>query len=220
MKGFVRGSSILLRGGAGVSSGSPLALLLDYVCILFHIDLMKFSSMLRQLRGRQEEIDALIRAVGSIDAQISIASWRESLPVYCVPDLTGSRFQARDLVHPLLREPVPNSIETDRPVLLTGSNASGKSTFLKSAALAALLAQSVHTVPAAGYKSSCYRIYTSMALRDDIRTGESYFIVEIRSLKRVLDAADDTSSVPVLCCVDEVLRGTNRRRSPARHQYH
>ena len=209
MKGFVRGSSILLRGGAGVSSGSPLELLLDYVCILFHIDLMKFSSMLRQLRGRQEEIDALIRAVGSIDAQISIASWRESLPVYCVPDLTGSRFQARDLVHPLLREPVPNSIETDRPVLLTGSNASGKSTFLKSAALAALLAQSVHTVPAAGYKSSCYRIYTSMALRDDIRTGESYFIVEIRSLKRVLDAADDTSSVPVLCCVDEVLRGTN-----------
>ena len=48
-----------------------------------------------------------------------------------------------------------------------------------------------------------------MALRDDIRTGESYFIVEIRSLKRILEAASDDSGIPVLCCVDEVLRGTN-----------
>ena len=209
MKGFARGSSLLLRGGAGMTSGSPLDLILDYVCILFHIDLMKFGSMLRQLRGKQDEINALIRAVGSIDAQISIASFRESLPVYCVPDLTGSHFEVRDLVHPLVKDPVPNSMDTSRPVLLTGSNASGKSTFLKSAALAALLAQSVHTVPAAQYRSCCYRIYSSMALRDDIRTGESYFIVEIRSLKRVLDAADASSDVPVLCCVDEVLRGTN-----------
>jgi DNA mismatch repair ATPase MutS len=48
-----------------------------------------------------------------------------------------------------------------------------------------------------------------MALRDDIRSGESYFIVEIRSLKRVLDAASLPGESPVLCCVDEVLRGTN-----------
>ena len=74
-----------------MTSGSPLDLLLDYLCILFHIDLMKFGSMLRQLRGRQDDIHALIRAVGSIDAQISIASFRESLPVYCVPDLTISK---------------------------------------------------------------------------------------------------------------------------------
>lgn len=208
-KGFVRGSSILLRDGAGMSSGNPADLLMDYLCILFHIDLLKFSSMLRELRGREKEIDALIKAIGSIDAQIAVASWRKSLPVYCIPDLTGSRFEAEDLIHPLLTDPVPNSIAVSAPVLLTGSNASGKSTFLKAAALAALLAQSVHTAPAARYHSPCYRIYTSMALRDDIRTGESYFIVEIRSLKRVLDASCDQSDVPVLCCVDEILRGTN-----------
>ena len=48
-----------------------------------------------------------------------------------------------------------------------------------------------------------------MALRDDLAGGESYFIVEIRSLKRVLDAASEPSDVPVLSCIDEVLRGTN-----------
>ena len=207
--GFTRGSGILLRDTAGISSGNPADLILDYLCILFHIDLIKFGFMLGDLRGREEEIDGLITAIGSIDAQISTASWRRSLSLYCVPDLTGSSFDVRDLIHPLLDAPVPNSISVSKPVLITGSNASGKSTFLKAAALAAILAQSVHTAPAASYKSACYRIYTSMALRDDIRSGESYFIVEIRSLKRVLDAASAHSDAPVLCCVDEVLRGTN-----------
>ena len=54
---------------------------------------------------------------------------------------------------------------------------------------------------------------TSMALRDDLEGGESYYIVEIKSLKRILDVArqheEDTGTNPVLCFVDEVLRGTN-----------
>ena len=209
LRGFSRGSGILLRGNVGISSSNPADLLLDYLCILFHIDLMKFDTMLKELRGKQQEVESLIEAVGTIDAQISIASWRKSLPFYSVPDLSGSSYEVVDLIHPLLKAPVPNSIAVSSPVLLTGSNASGKSTFLKAAALAALLSQSVNTAPAASYRSCPYRIYTSMALRDDLAGGESYFIVEIRSLKRVMDAASDSSKVPVLCCVDEVLRGTN-----------
>ena len=208
-RGFIKGSGILLRGSTGMASGNPADLVLDYLCILFHIDLFKFGSMLGELRGKEREIDDLISAIGSVDAQISISSWRESLPFYCIPDLHGKDFEVRDLFHPLLENPVPNSIHADGPVLLTGSNASGKSTFLKAAALSALLAQSVGTVPARSYRGPSYRIFTSMALRDDLEGGESYFIVEIRSLKRILDAASDGSSLPVLCCVDEVLRGTN-----------
>lgn len=208
-KRFSTGSSILLRNTSGTGSGNPLDLILDYLCILFHLDLFKFSSMVRELRGKEKEIDDLIASIGTIDAQISIASFRESLPFYCIPDLSGSHFEAEGLIHPLLNDPVPNSLHTDRPVLLTGSNASGKSTFLKAAALAALLSQTIDTAPAKSYRNCCCRIYTSMALRDDIRSGESYFIVEIRSLKRVLDASCDGSEIPVMCCVDEVLRGTN-----------
>lgn len=209
LAGFSMGSGLLMRNSGGITSGNFADIILDYVCILFHIDLLKFGSMLRALRGKEEEIDGLITSIGTIDAQISLASWRKSLPQYCIPDLTGDQFEAVNLIHPLLTDPVPNSICVSKPVLLTGSNASGKSTFLKSAALAAILAQSVNTVPAGSYRSCCYRIYTSMALRDDIRSGESYFIVEIRSLKRVLDAASVSDEAPVLCCVDEVLRGTN-----------
>lgn len=214
---FRRGSGILLRDTMG-ASGNPADILMDYICILFHLDIMKFGSMLRQLRGREERIDALVTAVGRIDAECAAASWRESLPYYCVPGFTRnpeypaskeSIYRADDLYHPMLEHPVANSIDVCRPVLLTGSNASGKSTFLKAAALGALLAQTVSTVPARFYRAPKYRVFTSMALRDDLSGGESYFIVEIRSLKRILDASSDGSGLPVLCCVDEVLRGTN-----------
>ena len=47
-----------------------------------------------------------------------------------------------------------------------------------------------------------------MALRDDLDLGDSYYMVEIKSLKRILDASS-VKEVPVLCFIDEVLRGTN-----------
>ena len=207
---FRRGSSLLLGSTAG--SADPLGLALEYIRIIFHLDLIKFNNMLRQMRGRQPQIDALLTITGRIDACISIVSWRETLPFYSVPELRDESafpFNVQDLYHPLLSEPVSNSLTAQRPVLLTGSNASGKSTFLKAAALCALLSQTVGTAPAASYSGACYRIYTSMALRDSLQDGESYFIVEIKSLRRILQAASETENPPVLCCIDEVLRGTN-----------
>ena len=209
--GFRRGSTILL-GSAGGNS-DPLGIILEYVRILFHLDLIKFNSMLGQMRGRQQEIDTLLTVTGRIDACISISSWQKTLPQWSTPAFeTGGGspvFDVRDLYHPLLQDPVSNSLCAPRPVLLTGSNASGKSTFLKAAALCALLSQAVGTAPARQYRGVCRRIYTSMALRDSLQDGESYFIVEIKSLRRILLAAQDRDLPPVLCCIDEVLRGTN-----------
>ena len=207
---FRRGSSLLLGSAGG--GADPLGLLLEYIRILFHLDLIKFNSMLRQMRGKQPQIDELLTITGRIDACISIVSWRETLPFFAVPDLREERafpFSVGDLFHPLLSDPVSNSLTAEKPVLLTGSNASGKSTFLKAAALCALLSQSVGIAPARSYSGACFRIYTSMALRDSLQDGESYFIVEIKSLRRILLASQETESAPVLCCIDEVLRGTN-----------
>ena len=69
------------------------------------------------------------------------------------------------------------------------------------------MAQSLGICPAESYRAPAFRILSSMALRDDLLAGESYYIVETRSLKRILDAAHGTP--PLLCVVDEVLRGTN-----------
>lgn len=88
-----------------------------------------------------------------------------------------------------------------------GSNASGKSTFLKAIAINAIFSQTIFLSTTKSYKGSYFKIYTSMALTDNLFKNESYFIVEIKSIKRILDKLDGQN--PVLCCIDEVLRGTN-----------
>lgn len=197
------------QGGTGIS-GNPIELLMDYIRMVFHVDLIKFNSMLKYLRGHIEDVDELIGIVGYLETAVSILALRTSLgDGYCLPEFTkGTELEMQEGYHPLLEQPVKNSICARRGVLLTGSNASGKSTFLKTAATCAILAQTIHTCTADAYRGPLFHIYSSMALRDDMEGGESYYIVEIKALKRILDASAEVKR-PVLCFVDEVLRGTN-----------
>lgn len=209
--GFRHGSSIVMSHSE-MGSGNAVDLVLDYVRIVFHLDLIKFNTMLRTVQAGRADIDRLLQILGRIDAEIAIASFRASLQNTCTPAFVdgscGVSLQITDLVHPMLEHAVPNSIDAHTSILLTGSNASGKSTFLKAAAIAALLAQTVGFVPATHYQAPRYRLYSSMALRDSMQDGDSYYMVEIKSLKRIVDASAAAGN-PVLCCIDEVLRGTN-----------
>lgn len=201
-------NSSSVRGGN--ASGDIIGILMDYVRMVFHVDLIKFNQMLRVLRERTEDVDALISTVGYLETAVAVWIFRESLKNgWCRPEFVQEeRIELEEGYHPMLEYPVKNSITAGRGVLLTGSNASGKSTFLKTVAVNAILAQSVNTCAGDGYRAPFFRIYTSMALRDDLAGGESYYIVEIKALKRILDAAASGDG-PVLCVVDEVLRGTN-----------
>ncbi|MCM1113564.1 MAG: hypothetical protein NC399_09965 [Muribaculum sp.] len=215
MKGIRRGSFWVFTASDSRTSGNPLELIMDYLRMVFHVDLMIFNKMLRQLRLHLAEADELITLAGYLESAVSVSAFRASLAEgWCVPEFAEEAQGGRSLsfvmeqgYHPLLAHPVKNSIRAWRGVLLTGSNASGKSTFLKTAAVNAILAQTVHTCTAAAYRAPLYAVYSSMALRDDIQSGESYYIVEIKALKRILDAAAGERAV--LCFVDEVLRGTN-----------
>lgn len=209
---FKRGSFWLMSSGRMSGSGNPLDILLDYARMIFHLDLIKFNTMLEQVRTRIEDVDVLFYTTGYLEAAIVVGAYRKSLSEgYCIPVLNKEKgntyLSAKEVYHPLITHPVKNSIEAKRGVLLTGSNASGKSTFLKTVAVNAIFAQTIHTALADSYEGSYFHICTSMALRDDLVGGESYYIVEIRSLKRILNRAAEGKAV--LCFVDEVLRGTN-----------
>ena len=207
-KKFKSGSYLLLSSNR--TTGSLIDAILDYVRILTHIDLIKFNSMLEEIKKNAGQIDILIENTGFLDAMISIASFRTSLLKYCVPQLYEEQrafLDIENIYHPLIQNPVANSLHENRGVLLTGSNASGKSTFLKTIAVNALMAQSIHTCCADSYRACFYQIYSSMALKDNLQEQESYYIAEIKSLKRILNHS--TERLPLLCCIDEVLRGTN-----------
>lgn len=194
------------------SGGNPLEIVWDYINMLTHIDIMRFNRMVRLVNENKEAIYELVEAIGYIDAVISIGAFRASLEHYCVPELTEGKevtLCIEEGYHPSISNPVVNSFIQKRGMLVTGSNASGKSTFLKMVAINAILAQTIHTCAASVYKGGLYKIFSSMALRDDLVAGDSYYIVEIKALKRIMDAAEEKGENPLLCFVDEVLRGTN-----------
>ena len=83
--------------------------------------------------------------------------------------------------------------QAKKSVLLTGSNASGKSTYLKAVSLAIIMAETINTACAKSYELCHYRPYTSMALSDNLKDGDSFFMAEIKSIKRVIDAIDKHS---------------------------
>lgn len=209
-KTFVKNSGMVLKlGNAGGSIGD---ILFDYVKMMTHIDLIKFNRMLRLVQDHKQESFDIVEKIGYLDAIISIGYFRAALPHYCVPELaegSGEPLAISEGFHPAIRQPVSNSFSQKKGMLVTGSNASGKSTFLKMTAINAVLAQTIHTCAAKSYHGNFYRIYSSMALRDNLANGESYYIVEIKALKRIMDAAAECSQNPLLCFVDEVLRGTN-----------
>ncbi len=204
-----------VRTGATVvapktASGDLLQMFIDYIRMFTHIDLIKFNKMVIQLKKYKKDLNTMFSIIGKLDASMAIASFRELLGEYCKPELTaegGSMYETENVYHPMLNDPVKNSIKEHKSTLLTGSNASGKSTFIKTLAINAILAQTIYTVAADSYKASFFKVMSSMALQDNIQSGESYYIVEIKSLKRIVDSLND--DYPVLCFVDEVLRGTN-----------
>ena len=209
-----RGTYLAVSGknvAGATSSSSPIELVINYLNMVFHIDLIQYMLLLKEINGKYEVFNDILMLFGKYDAAISVASFRKSLNNgYCKPSFSEENTAKISVIegyHPLIEKPVVNSINSSNGILLTGSNASGKSTFLRCIAVNAILAQSIYTVCAKEYIAPMFKIYSSIALKDNLADNESYFIVEIKSLKRIINAAG--KDMPILCFVDEVLRGTN-----------
>ena len=202
-----RKHSYLLGSGRG-AGGQELEIILDYLRMCFHLDIIKFNSMLSQLQQRINSLWELYALLGELDSCIAIGAYRAWLPGWCTPVFTEKReILLKEGYHPLVENPVPNSLIMDKNVLLTGSNASGKSTFLKAMGINILLAQTIHTCMAKALELPFCHLYTAISLKDNVRLKESYYMAEIRAIKRILDSAAESRQI--VCMVDEVLRGTN-----------
>ena len=123
--------------------------------------------------------------------------------------------EARNLSHPLIAraERVANdvTIQTGQKLwLITGSNMSGKSTFLRTIGTALVFAMIGAPVIASRFRFRPLRIMTSMNQRDDLSRSLSLFYAEVKRIKQ-LQTASEADHPRALCLVDEMLRGTNAR---------
>lgn len=206
LKSVVRNSWIIAWGKR--LTGGILDLPLDFIRIFFHPDLIKFNMILKTVREKEKEVRELYDITGFLDSMISLSVYRERMPYYTEPVFKeDDGIEIVKGYHPLIRKPVPFTVDKVSHMLLTGSNASGKSTFLKSTALAIILSETVFTAPAESIRLAPSEVLSSMSLRDNIMAGESLYVTEIKSVKRIVEKTAGGSRTAVF--LDEVLKGTN-----------
>ncbi len=183
---------------------------------LKELELQIFTKLLRDLQSHAATILETARAVGEFDAVMSLAKVARHRG-YVRPKInTGLRIRVRDGRHPVLEagmrpgEFVPNDLDaepdTRQILLITGPNMAGKSTYLRQVALIAIMAQIGSFVPAAEATIGLTdRVLTRIGARDELRRGESTFMVEMSETARLLKGLSERS----LLLLDEVGRGTS-----------
>lgn len=158
----------------------------------------------------------VLGVVAETEALASLAAFRFANPAYAQPEVSQTLFEvrARELAHPLIfaASRVPNDFAmagAGRCCIITGSNMSGKSTFLRTVAINLVLAQAGAVVSAASFRFYPAQVFTAMRTEDNLAESTSSFYAELKRLRLLLDLSATGS--PVFYFLDEILKGTNSR---------
>lgn len=152
-----------------------------------------------------------------LEALNALANFAHLNPSYTFPTITpGKIMTGQQLGHPLipLEERVANDFALNaigQVVIITGSNMSGKSSFLRTLGINYVLAYAGGVVSADHLEIGLMRVFTSIRVSDSVVDGFSYFYAEVRRLKALLEALRDEDAMPVFFLIDEIFRGTNNR---------
>ncbi|HLK28389.1 MAG TPA: hypothetical protein VKT28_07395 [Puia sp.] len=161
-----------------------------------------------------KDFEKYIDCVGNIERSSSIANFAHNHPRYSYPLISDNSFliEAKQTAHPLIpeNESVPNDFsigKENKLHLLTGSNMSGKTTFLRTIGTNLLLAQCGAPVCATSFSFMPMNILSSIRVSDSLQEHTSYFMAELKRLQQIILQLQNGK--PALVLVDEILRGTN-----------
>ncbi len=164
----------------------------------------------------QEDLKSWLDAWAEFDALNALACYAYEHPTAVFPELQDGvpLLEASALGHPLIADDVcvGNDVALNgasRFYLVSGSNMSGKSTFLRAIGMNAVLASAGAPVCAASARMSVFAIGASISITDSLLEGKSKFLAEVERLKGALDLT--RGKLPVLFLIDEILSGTNSR---------
>ncbi|MEG2102822.1 MAG: DNA mismatch repair protein, partial [Flavobacterium sp.] len=176
---------------------------------LFNLHVLR--SLLKWKENYSEELEKWISIIGEFEALNSLANLAHNNPDFVYPEInTEYKIGFENLSHPLLNPISRVGNDThfypESFMILTGSNMSGKSTFLRSLGINMVLGGIGSVVCASKANIHPLPVLVSMRLSDSLADSESYFFAEIKRLKQIMDALEDR---PAFVLLDEILRGTN-----------
>lgn len=178
--------------------------LYDYHCI------ERYGKWKDCYRGRME---SWLQALGNVEALISLSVICHTRKIHCQAQIVDSKrpvFTASDIRHPLINEPeaVGNDINLVHSVcMITGSNMSGKTTFMRSMGVNLALAYAGGFCTASSLRVSLMKLCTSIRTVDDVSGGISTFYAELLRIKQMIEVG--RKQIPMIALIDEIYKGTN-----------
>jgi hypothetical protein len=182
--------------------------------LLFFADIHFCLALEKWKREHASRIPGWFAAMAEFEALASLANMAFNNPGWVYPKVTEDYFvfRAEEMGHPLIPSGrrISNSFVTEgagKAIIVTGSNMSGKSTFLRTCGVNAVLAFAGAPVCASAFTVSHVRLHSSMRIADSLEENISSFYAELRRLRAIIVGAESDPKVFLL--LDEILRGTN-----------
>lgn len=176
--------------------------------IAFLLEPLLLFGVLKRLDSKRKEIENVFCFVGEIDVLVSVASLRKGLEKCCLPKIRESKLSAKSIYHPLIPDCVTNTIEIcNKSILLTGSNMSGKTSFIRTIGLNMITGLTINTCFAEFMSIPKLRIYSAIRISDDLMNDKSYYFEEVLTIKEMIEKSSEGK--PNLFLLDEIFKGTN-----------
>lgn len=212
LKPFQRKRRLLSFGqsASGSETEQVFYYFIELVKAIFLVDIFTFFSLVKELENKQTAIQTLFTYVGTIDMAISVASLRAGYGHTCQPHFLPAKKElfAKNICHPLVENCIANTLNLNgRGVLITGSNMSGKTTFLRTIAVNVLLAQTLYTCFAEKFEIPVLKLFSSIRIDDSLLDGKSFYFEEVNIMAGLINEA--TSGCQNMFILDEVFKGTN-----------
>ncbi|HCM59036.1 MAG TPA: hypothetical protein DIS74_01355 [Bacteroidales bacterium] len=182
--------------------------------LLFFADIHFCLALEKWKREHASLIPGWFASMAEFEALASLANMAFNNPGWVYPNVTDDYFvfRAEEMGHPLIPagRRISNSFAAEgrgKAIIVTGSNMSGKSTFLRTCGVNAVLAFAGAPVCASAFTVSLVRLHSSMLISDSLEENISSFYAELRRLRAIISGAESDPKAFLL--LDEILRGTN-----------
>jgi len=161
--------------------------ILELFKILFLLEPIILFSVSKQLESKGKKIEKIFDFVEKTDTLLSITSLRHGLYSHCQPKITAKAvIEVQEMYHPLIPDCIPNKLSThNRSILLTGSNMSGKTTFIRSVGINILTGLTINTCFAKEAMFSNFAIESAIRISDDLLNSKSYYLEEVQTIHSI-----------------------------------
>ncbi|RYF92560.1 MAG: hypothetical protein EOO02_24875, partial [Chitinophagaceae bacterium] len=208
LAGFRRRYRFLDLGVPMNDLSSVVYYLLDLIKALFLVEVHLMSDVYQKLLSARPALLDLYKYVGRTDMMLSDASVKAGSEKICHPVFVDEpkKLAFTNAIHPLVFGCVPNSLElAGTGLFITGSNMSGKSTFLRTVLINSILAQTSCLCFADSYISSFMELSSSVKIADDLQDGSSYYFTEVNVVHEMVKQVNTSSQN--LFVIDEIFKG-------------